>query len=216
MGTKTEPTARERILVTASDLFYAEGLRAVGVDTIILQAGVAKASFYKHFPSKDDLVLAFLERRDTLWRKWLAETVERLSPDPAGRPLAVFDALAERFARNDFRGCAFINSIVELANRSHAAHVAADEHKRQVTAYIARLLDAAGASNSRDLAREFMMLADGAIVTALREGSPRAAESAKRIARTLLRAAGAHAPASNAKKKSKSPRRLRKATNESE
>src|SRR5439155_26406388 len=117
MGTKTEPTARERILVTASDLFYAEGLRAVGVDTIILQAGVAKASFYKHFPSKDDLVLAFLERRDTLWRKWLAETVEPLSPDPAGRQLAVFDALAERFARDDFRGCAFINSIVELANR---------------------------------------------------------------------------------------------------
>ena len=78
----------DRILAVAAELFYAEGLRATGVDTIIVKAGVAKATFYKHFPTKDDLVLAFLERRDRDWRAWLEERVEALSPDPAGKPLA--------------------------------------------------------------------------------------------------------------------------------
>jgi AcrR family transcriptional regulator len=181
---------RERILKTASELFYAQGLRAVGVDTIIAQAGVAKASFYKHFPSKDDLILAFLKRRDALLRHWLEQTVERLSPNAADKPLAVFDALAQRFASNDFRGCAFINSMVELANRDHVAHLAADEHKRHVTAYISGLLKAAGIADPENLAHELMILMDGAIVTAVREGTPDAARSAKRIAAVLLRDAG--------------------------
>lgn len=182
---------RERILETAAELFYADGIRAVGVDTIIARAGVAKASFYKHFPSKDDLVVAFLKRRDAQWRELLRRAVERQSPEPAGRPLAIFDVLAQRFAKPEFRGCAFINSIVELANRSHAAHAAADEHKRAVTAYLSELLQAAGVADAEALAHEFMVLMDGAIVTALREGSPRAAQSAKRIAATLLREATA-------------------------
>jgi AcrR family transcriptional regulator len=185
------PPPRERILAVATQLFYAHGLRAVGVDTIISQSGVAKASFYKHFPSKDDLVVEFLVRRDRLWREWLATAVERLSPRPAGRPLAVFDALAERFASDDFRGCAFINSIVELADRSHAAHVAADTHKREVIRYLAGLLEAAGVARPDGLARELMMLIDGAIVTALREGRPEAAKSARRVASLLLQASGA-------------------------
>ncbi len=180
---------RDRILKTASELFYADGVRAVGVDTIIARAGVAKASFYKHFPSKDDLVLEFLKRSDALLRHWLAQAVERLSPAPAGRPLAVFDALAQRFVSKDFRGCAFNNSVVELADRSHAAHVAAEEHKREVTAYISGLLKDAGIAEPKDLASEFMLLIDGAIVTAVREGSPAAAQSAKRIAALLLQQA---------------------------
>jgi AcrR family transcriptional regulator len=178
---------RERILRTASELFYAEGIRAVGVDTIIARAGVAKASFYKHFPSKDDLVVAFLGRRDALLRHWLEQAVEHLSPDPAGRPLAVFDALAQRFASKEYRGCAFINCMVETADRAHAVHHAADDHKREMTQYLGRLLKAAGVPTANELAGEFMLLMDGAIVTALREGSPRAAQSAKRIAATLLR-----------------------------
>jgi AcrR family transcriptional regulator len=192
MKTSETPSAspRERILKTASELFYAQGLRAVGVDTIIARAGVAKASFYKHFPSKDDLILAFLKRRDALLRHWLEQTVERLSPNADTKPLAVFDALAQRFASNDFRGCAFINSMIELADRDHVAHLAADEHKRQVTAYLSGLLKAAGVAKPDDLAHEFVMLMDGAIVTAVREGTPDAARAAKRIAAVLLREAG--------------------------
>jgi AcrR family transcriptional regulator len=177
---------RERVLETASELFYAHGVRAVGVDTIIARAEVAKASFYKHFPSKDDLVVAFLRRRDGLWRAWLEEAVARLSPAPAGRPLAVFDALAERFARADYRGCAFINSIVELADRDHPAHRAAEEHKRQVVAYLGGLLQEAGVAHPGALPRHLMLLMDGATVTAVREGSPRAAASARSIAKALL------------------------------
>lgn len=190
---KVDPVAstRERILETAAELFYAEGIRAIGVDTIIARARVAKASFYKYFPSKDDLVVAFLKRRGVQWRELLQRAVERQSPDPAGRPLAVFDVLAQRFAKPEFRGCAFINSMIEIADRRHAAHAAADEHKRAVTAYLAELLHATGISDAETLAHEFIVLMDGAIVTALREGSPRAAQSAKRIAATLLREATA-------------------------
>ncbi len=186
----TAQSPRERILKTASELFYAQGIRAIGVDTIIARAGVAKASFYKHFPSKDDLIVAFLQRRDALLRQWLEQTVARLSPDPAGRPLAVFDAMAQRFASAEYRGCAFINCMVELADREHSAHVTADTHKRQVTAYFRDLLQAAGVAEPDELSHEFTMLMDGAIVTALREGSPRAAYSAKRIAAVLLHEAG--------------------------
>jgi AcrR family transcriptional regulator len=182
--------ARERILATASRRFYAEGVRAVGVDDIIADAGVAKASFYKYFPSKDDLIVEFLKRRDADWRAWLKETVESHQSDPAARPLAVFDAIEQRFRNKDFRGCAFINCIFERPDRSHPAHVAADEHKRQVIAYIASLLEPVGVPHPREMAREFMMLIDGAIVTAVREGTPWAAMSAKRIAASLLREAG--------------------------
>jgi AcrR family transcriptional regulator len=179
---------RERIMEAAAKMFYINGIRATGIDAIIATADVAKASFYKYFPTKDDLVVEFLQRRDAQWREWLRGSVERLSPNPAGRPLAVFEALHERFSSDSFRGCAFINSIVEMANRSHAAHVAADVHKKQVTAYLTGLLKAAKISGYRRLAQEFMILIDGAIVTALREGRPDAAHAAKRIATLLLAA----------------------------
>jgi AcrR family transcriptional regulator len=178
-------SARARILNTASQLFYAHGLRAVGVDTIIAEANVAKASFYKHFPSKDDLVVAFLEKRDADWREWIKERVAALSPEPEGRPLAMFDALAERMKHRSYRGCAFINSIVEIANHDHAAHRAADTHKRAVITYLEELLRAAG--HGPQLAPQLMLLIDGAIVTAVREHSPRAAASAKQIAVQLLK-----------------------------
>jgi AcrR family transcriptional regulator len=178
-------SARDRILGAAERLFYAHGLRAVGVDAIIAEAEVAKASFYKHFPSKDDLVLAFLERRDSAWRLWLRKRVIELSPEAAGRPLAVFDALAERMRQKKYRGCAFINSMVELADPRHAGHLAVRVHKAAVTEYFRELLAESGSDEA--LAPQFMLLVDGAVVTAVREHSAAAAESAKGIAAALLR-----------------------------
>ncbi len=166
-------------------MFYAEGLK-VGVDTIIAAAGVAKASFYKHFPTKDDLIVDFLIRRDTLWREWLAATVDSLTADPAEKPLAVFDALAQRFRLQDFRGCAFINTMVEVANDQHAAHLAAARHKHAVIEYLSGLLDAAGFTDTKSLASVLMLLIDGATVTAVREGSPESAMMARRTAALLL------------------------------
>src|SRR5512146_2036779 len=98
--------ARERILATAAELFYREGVRAVGVGRIADEAQVAKMSLYYHFRSKDDLVVAWLERRDTAWMGWLEGAVE----SAGGGVLAVFDALREWFEQPDFRGCAFVNT----------------------------------------------------------------------------------------------------------
>lgn len=191
MTTAPAPTdsPRERILRTASALFYAQGIHAVGVDLIIARSGVAKASFYKHFPSKSDLVAAILTQRGEDWRRWLAQAVERLGGRPQDRPLAVFDALAERFGQDDFRGCLFINSMVELADRGHAGHAIADDHKQRVTDYLRGLLAEAGIARAQVLAEQWMLLVDGAIVTALRTGSAVPAASAQAIAAVLLQQA---------------------------
>lgn len=93
-------------------------MRAVGVERILGDSGVGRASFYRHFPGKDDLVIAVPQGRDERWRAWLAERDEA----HGGGPLAVFDALVERFAAADFRGCAFINTMVESANPDSSAH----------------------------------------------------------------------------------------------
>ncbi|PXX71373.1 TetR family transcriptional regulator [Nocardia tenerifensis] len=178
--------AKQRLLTTAEELFYAEGIRAVGVDRLLQESGVGRASFYRHFASKDDLVVAVLEDRDRRWLAWLRESVEATAGDPADRPLAVFDALSERFARKDFRGCAFINTMVEVADPTAAAHRVADRHKRHVIEYLTELLTAAGRSDADTLAPAFALLIDGAIVTSVREATPEAARRAGEIARRLL------------------------------
>jgi AcrR family transcriptional regulator len=180
--------ARQRLTDTAGRLFYAEGIRAVGVERILDESGVGRASFYRHFASKDDLVVDVLRQRDTSWRAWLAERVDALAPTARDRPLAVFDALEERFARQDFRGCAFINTIVETADPASLAHQVADEHKKAVIAYLTRLLRNAGYAASTSTARALHLLMDGAIVTALRERTPDAARHAKSAAAVLLAA----------------------------
>ncbi|WP_271217470.1 TetR/AcrR family transcriptional regulator [Streptosporangium carneum] len=174
--------ARERLLDTAEELFYAQGVRAVGVEQILTASKVGRASFYRHFASKDDLVVAVLERRDLRWREWLAERVAALG----GGPLAVFDALAERFVRADFRGCAFINTMVEAADPGSPAHRVAADHKSRVAGYVESLLTAAGRDDATALAWQLVMLMDGAIVTALRERSAVPAQRARVIAAALL------------------------------
>ncbi|MGW5308351.1 TetR/AcrR family transcriptional regulator [Nocardia thailandica] len=178
--------ARQRLLTTAEELFYADGIRAVGVDRLLQESGVGRASFYRHFAGKDDLVVAVLEDRDRRWLDWLRESVESATDDPAARPLAVFYALAERFARNDFRGCAFINTMIEVADPTSAAHQVADRHKRRVIAYLTDLLTAAGHPTPAPTAAELALLIDGAIVTAVRENTPAAAHRAATIAAHLL------------------------------
>ncbi|MEU5383555.1 TetR/AcrR family transcriptional regulator [Kitasatospora cineracea] len=175
--------ARARLLDTAEALFYAEGIRAVGVERILAASGVGRASFYRHFAGKDALAVAVLTRHDRDWRDWLAARVAELG----GHPLAVFDALAERFAREGFRGCAFLNTMLETADRDSPAHRVAAAHKRRVAGYLAGLLAAAG--HPPALARQLLLLMDGATVTALREGTPAPAAEARAIAAALLAAA---------------------------
>lgn len=185
-NTLTPTSHRERILEVASQLFYQNGIRAVGVDTIIAEANVAKMTFYKHFKTKDTLVVEFLKRRDERWRSWLEETVYRLAPQVQDRPLAIFDALEERFLTADFRGCAFINTMVEVADGDHLAHQTAAEHKQKVQSFIYSVLAEAQVRDSEELSKAFMLLVDGAIVTAVREKNPNAAGEAKKIAARLI------------------------------
>jgi AcrR family transcriptional regulator len=175
---------RERILETASEMFYQKGIQAVGVDAIIDGADVARMSFYRHFKSKEGLVLAYLERRDEQFRAWLDAEVRRRAPRPADRPLAVFDALAARLGTENYRGCAFLNAMAEIADRDAAVHRAAAAHKEKIRVYLARLLRAAGRDAS--LAPDLLMLMDGAVVSAVREGSARPARRARRLAALLL------------------------------
>lgn len=175
---------RERILEVASELFYQKGIQAVGVDAIIGAAAVARMSFYRQFQSKEGLVLAYLARRDEQFRAWLEAEVHRLAPDPKDRPLAIFDAMALRFARRDYRGCAFTNTMAEHGDREGAVHQAAAAHKLKVQACFAELLQQAGLDPAH--APDLLLLLDGAVAAAVREGSEAPAHRAKRLAALLL------------------------------
>lgn len=175
---------RERILEVASDLFYQRGIQAVGVEAIIAGADVARMSFYRHFNSKEGLVLACLSRRDEKLRIWFETEVQRLAPDPRNRPLAVFDVLALRFATQDYRGCAFTNTMVEIADREGGVYQAAANHKRRFMEFLRNLLREAECE--ADLAPDLLLLFDGAVVMAAREGSDAPAFRAKRMAALLL------------------------------
>ncbi len=175
---------RERILEVASKLFYEKGIRGVGVDAIIDEAEVARMSFYRHFRSKEGLVVACITRRDEAIRNWFGTQVRLLAPDPRDRPLAVFDALARRFAAEGFRGCGFINAMAEMSDRTSAAHRSAAAHKAAFQALLAQLLREAGLGEEH--AADLLLLFDGASVAAVREGSASPAFRARRMAAALL------------------------------
>lgn len=182
-------SAHERILRVASDLFYREGVRAVGIDRVIAESGVAKATLYKHFPSKDDLVVACLERRDGPSRQWLeTETLQR-GTTPQERLLIFFDVLEEWFSRETFRGCAFMNTSLELADFVHPVHAITIAHKDAIRAFLYDLCLQLDLSDAKGLAAQLMLLYDGAIVTAVMRRDANAAVDARTAAQTLLTAA---------------------------
>ncbi|MBX9245805.1 TetR/AcrR family transcriptional regulator [Actinotalea ferrariae] len=178
--------ARDRLLDAAEDLFYAQGTRATGVEQILETSGVGRASFYRHFASKDELVLAYLERRRGHWDAVFTPLVRARG----GHPLDVFDVLAERLEAVGYRGCTFVNTLLELPDPSDPAHRLAVEQKETMRAFFADLLAEHGyRDDDGSLARKLLMLYDGASVTGARERSPRAAHEAREVAEVLLTAA---------------------------
>jgi AcrR family transcriptional regulator len=175
---------REKLLDTATELFYRHGINNVGIDRVLAESGVAKATLYRHFPSKDDLVLAFLDRMNAEWMAWLTERVERARVKQ--RPVAVFDALGAWFATPSFRGCPFIGTAAEFRDPAHPVHRAAWQFKRGLRDYLVALLKAAGHKRNAALGDQLLLLADGAIIRAAMEGRPDAALAARRAAAALL------------------------------
>ncbi|MGH3332430.1 MAG: TetR/AcrR family transcriptional regulator [Nocardioidaceae bacterium] len=188
--TTTQPAprvsqARERILDTAFRLFYARGIRAVGVDTIIAESGVAKATFYKHFPAKDDLTLAYLDKVDAVWTGQLRNAAVAAGDDPADQMVGLFDALSTACRRDGYRGCAFINAAAEAVPGS-PVHDRTVAHKQQVLDWVRELATAAGAADPSGLARALTLLLDGGLASGSLDASPEAPAVAKSSARVLV------------------------------
>jgi AcrR family transcriptional regulator len=182
------PSARQRILDSAARLFYAYGVRAVGVDRVIAESGVAKATLYKHFPGKDDLIVAYLDRVDDVWRGQLAEAAAAAGDDPRDRLVGAFDALVSATRRDGYRGCAFINTAGECdpRGRVHARTVA---HKDAVREWLADLAAQAGAADPDRLARALSIILDGGLAAGALDGDPTAAAVAKSAAAAVVDAA---------------------------
>ena len=179
---------RERILDTAYELFSRHGTRAVGVDRIIAEAGTAKMTLYRNFASKEELIVAFLARREERWtRGWLQAEVERRADTPQGRLLAIFDVFGEWFALEDFEGCSFINVMLELTDREDPARVASVRHLSVIREFLAGLAEAAGVADPEAFARQWHILMKGSIVAAA-EGDAQAAARAQELGALLLAA----------------------------
>jgi AcrR family transcriptional regulator len=181
------PSARERLLAAASELFYAEGVQTVGIDRVVEHAGVAKASLYNLFGNKEGLVRAYLEARHDGTTGRLTAAVHRYR-DPRRRILAVFEAQAQIFAQPGFRGCAFVAASAE-APRGGLIEVATGEYRTWIRALFVDLAEQAGAADPAELARQLQIIYDGGIIAAWMDRDPSIATSARAAAEALLAAA---------------------------
>jgi AcrR family transcriptional regulator len=187
-GTRTgtrEPEARERIVDSSYELFSRRGIQAVGVDEVIEKAGVAKATLYRHFPSKDDLVLEFLERREQLWTHELVEEgAKSRGSTPEEQLLAIFDVFDEWFRREDFEACSFISVLLEMGPE-HPAGRASMRHLENIRSIVRDLAEEAGLRDPASFAHSWHILMKGSIVAAA-EGDLEAARRARAMARQLI------------------------------
>ena len=172
----------ERILVTAHDLFYRDGIRATGIDRVIAESGVAKKTFYRYYPAKNDLIVSFLEYRHRNWMAWFEDAINRHGGDAN----ALLPALAEWFGSDAYRGCAFINAVVEVGGTLPEAVDISRRHKLDMAAVIRTLLPARSRTAKAD-ARALAMAVDGAIIGAQFENSPEVAlKSLARIVKAIV------------------------------
>jgi AcrR family transcriptional regulator len=165
---KAEPfgssRVRERLLNTAADLFYREGIRAVGVDLVVAKTGVAKTSLYRHFPSKDDLITAVLERDDqNYWAHW-DRIAQPLGQEPKAELSAQIQWITQHIGGPEFRGCAFLNAATEFPGSGHPARRIALQHKAELRRRLGMLTVRAGAKRPDELADQLVLLIDGAYV----------------------------------------------------
>ncbi|MBR2691395.1 MAG: TetR/AcrR family transcriptional regulator [Aquamicrobium sp.] len=191
----TANTTRERIVAAASKLFYGQGVRAVSVDAVAEKAGLTKRTFYYHFASKDDLIAAYLERRDQpnlgLFRHWFTESGGEL-PDKVA---AIFRTLGQAARRPAWKGCGFLRTAAELADMpGHPAIRIGIAHKKRFEDWLKTVFEADGILEAELLARQILLLLDGCFATVLLNRDPSYMDSAAAAAATLVRAAQAQRP----------------------
>jgi AcrR family transcriptional regulator len=190
VNTAAAPTpaqpARERILDTAYELFSHRGVHDVGIDELIERAGVAKATLYRHFPSKDDLVLAFLEQREQRWTYgWVEAEARRRGETPQEQLLAIFDLFDEWFHSDDFEGCSFINVLLEIGNLDHPVGRASADYLKNIRSVVRTLAQEAGLRDPDAFALSWHILMKGSIVQAA-EGDRGAGKRAQALGRLLI------------------------------
>ncbi len=183
---RSRTPAEDRILRAASEMFYREGIRAVGVDAIAAEAGVTKKTLYEKFGSKDRLIAAYLSARDERWRSWLRGVVERQGGTARERLLSTFDALGEWMERENPRGCGFVNAAAELPHADHPARVVVMEQKTWLRGFLAELAAEGGAEDPEDLAERLLILHEGATVANSLGMAEDAAQKARQIAASLV------------------------------
>lgn len=183
----TDDTPRDRILLTADRLFYSRGLNAVSMDEIRDEAGVSLKAIYGAFPSKTDLITAYVQRRDVRWRDAVERYVTERSADPREQLLLVFDAIDEYLAHPDStRGCAFQQAFSELSESQTEAVTVVRDHKDRVRNLLIRTARRGKFRRPKELGEQLMLLAEGALVTAAISGDRQVARRAKSAAATLI------------------------------
>jgi AcrR family transcriptional regulator len=187
MSSEPQKTARERILDTAEELFYQEGIRAIGIDTVIERSGVAKMSLYRNFASKEDLIAAFLARRNEKYWGWWDGIMAR-HPESAKRQLEdLFAALPERICRPGYRGCSFLNAATEFPDAGHLGRQAALAHYEELRRRLLALCRRLKVMKPKQLADQLLLLIEGAYTAGGILGYREAAKSVTKAAGELIR-----------------------------
>lgn len=186
MGASAGAT-RQKLIDCAKELFYAEGFRNVGLDRILDEVGISKTAFYKHFPSKDDLMLAVLEHQS----RWLQENFKELIRAHSGRLAAdqlrgLFDVVEQIAQQDGFHGCIFVNVSMEFPLPHEPAHIEAARNRHAIETIVCEVAERAGAANPEELARELCLLMDGAYVTRQVTGDAGAVATARRLANRAI------------------------------
>ncbi len=180
------PTKRDELVQKALQVFYQNGFHATGMDTLVAETGISKTSMYKHFRTKEDLILAVLRLRDEQFRNWLYRRMEELANTPREQLIAMFDALEEWFAEKGYKGCMFIKASSEFQDASSPIHKQSADHKRMLEGHITKLAEKAALTDPAALARQLLLLKEGAIVTAHLGHTDNPAQDAKAAAVELI------------------------------
>jgi AcrR family transcriptional regulator len=160
-------SARERILATASELFYREGIRAIGVDTVVERSGVSKTSLYRLFDSKDALIAAFAAEKDRLFWAWWDRIEEQHATDPRALLEALLSGIAQRIGHSTYRGCPFLNLATEFPDDNHPGRVVARSNKEEMRTRLAAILGKVGVGDPDRTASQIALIINGAYVTGL-------------------------------------------------